>query len=458
MRTRALSALATLALAATTVTTVAVPATAAAAEGPGTPRCQGRAATIVGSGRVEGTSRDDVIVVTGRGSAFVEAGGGDDRICLRHRGYVLVQAGDGDDRIVNLKRRGRPDVTLGPGDDTYVGSSGPESVVDLDFGRGSAPSGGVDTIRTGGGDDFVAVGDHRQASRDTVDLGEGDDSLLVFGGPGQRGGTLSGGGGEDSLSVQAVTGSALVVDAVAQSATVGGQPFAQWSSFDTYDLHSLGPLSFQGTPGDDILTLATHGPATVSTGAGDDSVSVWPLVADASGTIAAGDGQDSVVLSSRSDVVGTVGTGTGTLRAGGGTLTTSSVEKHTASSRGDVELTGSDGDDELWADGCHVTLRGGAGDDRLHSGSDTIDAITLFDGPMSGKRCTDPTSTVLGEAGDDVLVLHDSISFGFGRRPARRDTLLDGGEGRDVAIGGGSGPSGRDRTTCMAETQVSCEE
>ena len=453
MSTRALGALATLALAATTLTAVAVPATAAA---PGDPRCQGRTPTIVGSGGIEGTPRDDVIVVTGRGRAVVTARGGDDTICLRHRGSVSVDAGAGDDRIVSLQRRGRPDVDLGPGDDTYVGTSGSDSVQDVDFGRRSTRPAGTDTIRTGGGVDHVVIGHRNRANPDTVDLGEVDDSLTVVGGPGHRRGTLTGGEGGDTLSVQAVTRSSLVVDAVAQSATVGGRPFVQWSSFDSYELVSLGPLSFQGTPGDDAVVIGTRGPVTASTGAGDDELTIFPIVGNPSGSVAAGEGRDSVSYSSRGDVVGDVTTGI--LRAGSGTLTMDSIEKLVATSSGDVDLTGSDGDDELWADGCHVTLRGGGGDDQLHAGLDSIDGVHIFGGGGDGPRCTMPSDQLLGEAGDDVMVRGDAAPHWLGRRTARRTSLLDGGDGRDVAIGGGIGLREGDRITCVAETRVGCED
>ena len=414
-------------------------------------RCDGKKPTIVSDAKeVTGTARDDVIVVTGRGPSQVEAGAGDDTVCLRRRGYVQVDAGSGDDTVVSQERRGRPNTVLGPGDDTYVGSDGRDSVADADLCCGQR-AGGVNTIRTRGGTDYVTIGHRRGPSRDTVDLGRGDDSLTVLRGKDHRRADLTGGEGADALSLYLPLRGLFAVDAEQGTASIGGAPFVHWSAFEEYDLLSQGAVSFTGTAGDDTVALVGPGPITATTGAGDDTVAVSPF-STSSGSIDGGDGEDVVDYSSHADIVGDVATGAITTE--GVTLTVTSVERWGVNSAGSVELTGSSGDDVLRADACSVTLRGGGGNDQLTAGREPGDEgfFVSYSPDSPPGRCGAPTSKVYGEAGDDVLISGDSFASYARRKPRERVSLLDGGDGIDVAIGGDG------RVACLAETRVSCED
>jgi len=90
--------------------------------------CQGRPATIVGTGPdIQGTPGDDVIV-TGA-SSRIYAGAGDDLVCVSSSDHehVYVSAGDGDD-VVDASASNPTSVLrtvdLGTGRDQYVGNVG----------------------------------------------------------------------------------------------------------------------------------------------------------------------------------------------------------------------------------------------------------------------------------------------------------------------------------------------
>ena len=109
---------------------VARPASAA------TPTCQGKAATIVGTGgdnTIRGTRRADVIVakagddtVRGRGGRDRICGGGGDDKVLAGGGDDRVAGGAGDDRIEGATGADRLRGALG--DDTILGQDGDDSI------------------------------------------------------------------------------------------------------------------------------------------------------------------------------------------------------------------------------------------------------------------------------------------------------------------------------------------
>ncbi|ROP34100.1 hypothetical protein [Couchioplanes caeruleus] len=159
-----LSLVLTVAGVATTV--LLAPAGPAAAAEP-RPTCEGRAATIVSSGAVvNGTDRDDVIVVTGLRPS-VNAGRGNDRICMRGTGSAVINGNEGDDRIVGAGADGRP------------AGSGAGTADQLNGGAGK------DTI-------FAGIG-----VRNTLNGGDGDDALDVS--ASLDGNVLNGGSGADTL-------------------------------------------------------------------------------------------------------------------------------------------------------------------------------------------------------------------------------------------------------------------
>jgi len=103
--------------------------------------CQGRTATIEGTGAVTGTDGDDVIVATGHDSA-VTAGGGNDVICTEGGS---VESGNGDDSVLSTApAKVATYVVLVGGRDSYVGGAGTDDVVvhgvsriDISLGSGS---------------------------------------------------------------------------------------------------------------------------------------------------------------------------------------------------------------------------------------------------------------------------------------------------------------------------------
>ena len=88
--------------------------------------CQGRAATIVGTGPdIQGTPGDDVIV-TGT-SHFTYALAGNDLVCVSPTA-VHVYGGDGDDVVDASEAEVRANVYLGAGLDRYVGRPGEKGI------------------------------------------------------------------------------------------------------------------------------------------------------------------------------------------------------------------------------------------------------------------------------------------------------------------------------------------
>lgn len=110
------------------------------------PLCFGSAATITGSGTIEGTPSDDVIVGSD-GNDVIHGKFGNDKIC----------GGAGDDKIGG-----------GPGDDQLDGGAGND---ELSGGEG------VDTILGGEGDDTIEGG----ADTDTCDGGPGANTAVTTG-------------------------------------------------------------------------------------------------------------------------------------------------------------------------------------------------------------------------------------------------------------------------------------
>ncbi|MFD4938355.1 FG-GAP-like repeat-containing protein [Streptomyces virginiae] len=125
--------------------------------------CNGLAATITGSGIVNGTSGSDVIV-TGNGNDSVSGNGGNDTICA-FGGNDAVSAGSGDDHVDG-----------GDGNDAISGGDGTDVV------RGGA---GGDALSGGAGNDTVVGG----ADSDALAGGNGTD---VCAGDANGGPTLPG--------------------------------------------------------------------------------------------------------------------------------------------------------------------------------------------------------------------------------------------------------------------------
>jgi hypothetical protein len=127
---------------------------ASSAPGGGPPSCNGRAATVWGSGVLSGGPGNDVIVGSdaadeingGRGKDVICAGGGDDHVAGGSGGDQIL-GGEGNDDLEGGIGGDRLDA--GPGDDLVVGDAGDDTL----YG-----SSGSDVIWGGTGDDLLDGG------------------------------------------------------------------------------------------------------------------------------------------------------------------------------------------------------------------------------------------------------------------------------------------------------------
>lgn len=121
-----------------------------------TATCLGVKATIVSSASVvNGSSKRDVIVVTGKKSHTINAGAGNDLVC-GSSGADTITAGRGSDVIVS--NAGSDTVFAGPGEDRVVAGPGADVVMGgsgIDTLSGGA---GVDAIDGGAGADLITPG------------------------------------------------------------------------------------------------------------------------------------------------------------------------------------------------------------------------------------------------------------------------------------------------------------
>ncbi|MFJ8043970.1 FG-GAP-like repeat-containing protein [Kitasatospora sp. NPDC096147] len=129
--------------------------------------CHGLAATITGSGTVNGTSGADVIV-TGNGNDLVSGNGGNDTICT-FGGNDAVAAGSGADHVD--AGDGNDAVSGGDGNDVLLGGAGNDAVSGGDGNDLLNGGAGDDALSGGGGSDVVVGG----AGSDTLAGGSGTD-------------------------------------------------------------------------------------------------------------------------------------------------------------------------------------------------------------------------------------------------------------------------------------------
>lgn len=389
--------------------------------------CQGRTATIVGSGhRVDGTEGADVIVTNGAQS--VHARGGDDLVCISGARTspglpVDVRAGDGNDVVDGTGSPKQPVyATLGSGVDTFLGGETHDAV----FVEYPDAAGGVDTFR--------------------------------------------GGGGADSIGLQTGPGAA-VIDNAAGIFTAAGQVLAAWSEMEQFWVSNPPTprsLTIIGSAADERVVDSTSASTflDVDLGAGDDSWAGGVAPADGS-RLAGGAGRDRVYLA---DTVADLDLDLGDGRLGV-TGATSYVLPATDFEDADlfaqqVTLAGTDADNDLGLTACTGLVKARRGDDEVERQYEGMfessirceESLTVLGGPgdddLSGTRGDDRIS---GGSGDDLL------RGGFGddrlRGDGGRDRLfgqgdadrLVGGRGKDLA----DGSKGRD--TCRAERERTCE-
>jgi Ca2+-binding RTX toxin-like protein len=265
-----------------------------------------------------GTADDDVIITNG--ATRVDAGAGDDSICVTGRGFAEVNAGPGDDFVGARAHKGKAFVSLGFGDDVFLGGKGPERVWSQEASNQTSPD-DQDFIDTGRGEDYVISGSSTALNTDEVFLGPGDDTLVTYGAGG--GATLSGGLGTNFY--QPLSGPDLVgewvFDNVTGLATLDAEVRLVWRSFQKFDLTGLqGPrMRYRGSKAAESVLAGGTCRVVLRGGAGDDRLKV--------------DSQ-----------------GCNNLPAGDARL---------LGGPGDDQLNGSDGDD---------VLRGGGGEDRADGG------------------------------------------------------------------------------------------
>lgn len=407
--------------------------------------CMGQRATIVGApGRgLTGTDGRDVIVT--RGSGFVDARGGDDLVCIT-RGSARVLAGGGNDTVRNHYRgKARPWIELGQGDDTFLGSSGPEQVWGGVMDDARSLDSGRDVIRTRGGDDLVHTGNSiaRGRNRDQILLGAGNDKLDVNNHR-NAGALFDGGAGDDLVNLSTAyrersRARAWTITTGSGKVRLDGRAQGRFPGWERWSLEMEGEtLDFRGSSAAEGLLITNTLTGTVDMGAGDDHFAIDPLSSKNSGmSVEGGYGRDrftyenwvtdSPTVAATFDMV----TGAVTVPARGTTIT------HTMSGFEDlevvtfnmlVEITGDDGPNEIRVGSCAATVHAGGG-------NDTVVARRGF----PAEDACGPGHAFDGGAGDDYLV-----------GSAGDDTLV-GGEGTDHADGLG----GTD--TCDAETRLNCE-
>lgn len=309
----------------------------------------GATVSIINEGNFKGGSDNDTILLNLSGgsvvSSIAKGGDGNDSIVVQSGGAVytntVITGGKGQDTLVfnasdttNTTRlsggAGKDSITIGSAATlgSAVGGDGKDSIVvnsgalvgsvigggqqdTINLGTtwlggviygdgGSSTSDGADkigstavaavvtagTINGGGGNDTIELG---AASAINIDGGIGDDSITVINGV--TGGIINGGAGSDTIEVD-------FADGIGGSATVinGG---------DDADLISIG------------ITTATetlNANQTINGGAGADTILFAQLGSATS--VAGGDGNDSISITSSSDIA-LSGNLTGTIINGG---------------------------------------------------------------------------------------------------------------------------------------------
>ena len=319
------------------------------------PRCQGEAATIVGTAggdNLAGTSERDVIW----------GGGGDDRIYARH-GNDLVCAGPGQDNV--HAGNGADKIYGEAGDDELDSSTGHDDVVDggtgddelIGFSQGALLQGGPGNDKLSGQEEHVVLDggpddDKLMAIwiRVTSRGGDGDDFIRghlsgdvdVDGGPGDD--TIELNGGKDGRPAKPVRGGPGDDVILGQS---GGAWIDAGPGNDTVDLGDGAGGWARGGSGNDTMTTGGTKETSLSGDEGDDTLTLTKA-----GSVAEGGADTDLLTGSLWDDILDGGDGTDTVRAG----------------EGDDTLTGGEGDDQLWGEQGADTCAGGGGHDECDGG------------------------------------------------------------------------------------------
>lgn len=374
-----------------------VPMSAASAAAP---TCQGLPATIVGApgDTVVGTDGPDVIVSNGAGTVVGKAG--DDHICVTYQG-----------------RRATTRLYPGTGDDVVTGGSG-RDVVQVGVDGDPSPDPGVDTIRTGRGDDRVLITDV-EAVHDRIELGPGDDAVRFERGvPVAPDAMVEGGPGSDVLALagdERSPGDELVVDNERRVAEVDGTETHRWSGFEAFNVSNAHYTSivFVGSRIDEQLYVEPLGARLdARMGAGGDNVTIDDPGA-AGAAVVGGAGRDVLTLEYLEHARVELDVSQGAART--------KVPDY-----GDVDFAGID---EYWLSASNAVMFGGPRADRffvdadrgLLRGADGADHLACWPGSTHSRGCG--RANFGGGRGDDRL------------RGGLADDVLDGGAGNDIAFG-----------------------
>jgi len=403
--------------------------------------CQGVPATLVGTPNqpLTGTEGRDVVVTNG--ASVVRTLGGNDLICVSG-GFSQVHAGAGDDTVdASTPTRPGTNVRLGPGSDTYVGSTGWDVVhggEEAVPGVAPAVDAERDVIDTGvaGKDrDLVMSGQPGTPNDDQVRMGHGS---LVWAGIPTAATDVDGGRGSD-LAISPATTESVTIDGGAGTLAVDDQRVLQFEGFTEYSVNAplgLADLTIRGGRRDETVNLELGGdtPHRVRLGSGDDRLRFIRTDALPAGGLYDGSlGRDEITLAlpDERDLdldlrKGSLSTGR---KAAEVTVPARGFEDARIMAR-DVELLGTPGRNDLVVGACRSRVDGRDGRDVLAT-FDQLDEDAEL-------TCT-PRARLVGGAGDDTLI--------GSRGPDR----LIGGPGRDRA----DGAKGRD--VCQAEARRRCE-
>ena len=344
--------------------------------------CQGRTATIVGSGhRVDGTEGADVIVTNGAQAVY--ARGGDDLVCISGR----------------RTSPGLPvDVRAGDGNDVVDGTGSPKQAVSAELGAG------IDTFLGGRADDSVDL--------DYPDTSLGIDNVFA-------------GGGSDAIGMQTGAQSVTIDNRYRHHARTATAVLARWTDVEEFWIdHPPAPrsLTFIGSSADERFVDSTFEPAPVDIdlGGGDDSW--WAGVAPApESRLVGGSGRDFLYLAS-ADAPLDLDLDAGALGIAGATAYTIPATGFEDADlfATQVSLAGTDGANDLGLTACTGLVRARGGDDTVERQYDA-----MFESDI---RCEE-SLTINGGRGDDDL----SGTRGADRLiGGRGNDLADGGRGRDT--------------------------
>ncbi|MEP1442921.1 MAG: hypothetical protein ABJK39_07915 [Hyphomicrobiales bacterium] len=318
-----------------------------------------------GAGTVSGGADNDSIVISNRTNLGYASGS---------TGQVL---GDGGEDTITLDR-------------AYVGRSG---------------SGTVDG---GANNDLITISNASGIGRNDGGAGQvlggvGEDTITINGSNiGQSGSaTVSGGADNDSIAISSISNIANNASGTGQ---VLGEEGDDTITLDRSVVGSRGAATVSGGAGNDSIALSTFsniGNRAGSTGqvlgdAGDDTITLADSYVGDSGdaTVSGGEGNDSIALSGAS-VIARFNDATG-------------------------QILGDAGNDTITLDDTDVAVSGAA----TVSGGDGADSISFDDAALALNQGA--TAQVLGDAGNDSITISSSLIGGAGQ------ATVDSGDDDDV--------------------------